>query len=396
VTISRIWVVMAKEVIDNIRDRRSITMAAIYPIIGPTLLGILLGFAQQMFRVDSATVERPPMELAVSGAEYAPDLVRFLEDNNVKVVLPPANISEAVRNSQTDLAIVVPEEFGSEFAAERPATVKVIINATRLGTVMAISKVIDVLRRYNQAVGKERLEARGLTAEFSQAIKIQSVNVGQSRSLAGFFLNMIPPFVIFTIFIGGVYLALDTTSGERERGSLEPLLTNPLARWEFMLGKVGAAFVFTLAAVIIQLIAFKVMFELVIEEDFGVRINPGVLVFAKILLISIPMMVLAVTIQIIVASITRSFKETQTYLGLLPLIPSIPGMVLVFVTVTAHLWLMSIPFFSQVVIIGQLVRGDPVSMANVVMSAGSTLLVAVGMLFIAGRLYSREQLLFTA
>ena len=140
----------------------------------------------------------------------------------------------------------------------------------------------------------------------------------------------------------------------------------------------------------------RLMFELVIEEDFGVNINPDVFVFVNILLISIPMMVFAVTVQIIIATVTRSFKETQTYLGLLPLIPSVPGMVLVFVAVSPHLWIMTIPFFSQVVLIGQLVRGDPVSMANAAVSVGSTLLLSVAMLFLAGRLYSREQLLFSA
>ncbi len=393
---ARVWVVLAKEVMDNLRDRRSITMAAIYPVIGPTLLGILLGFAQQMFRVDVPKADAPPMELAVSGAERAPGLVSFLEERNVEVVPPPADVKRSVRNSRIPLVIVVTEGYDADLAAERPATIHVVINATRLGTVVMISQVVDLLRRYNQSRAKRRLEARGLTTEFSQAIRIRSINVGRSRSLAGFFLNMIPPFVIFTIFIGGVYLALDTTSGERERGSLEPLLTNPLARWEFMLGKVGAAFVFTLVAVLIQLIAFKVMFELVIEEDFGVNINPDVFVFVKILLISIPMMVFAVTVQIIIATVTRSFKETQTYLGLLPLIPSVPGMVLVFVAVSPHLWIMTIPFFSQVVLIGQLVRGDPVSMANAAVSVGSTLLLSVAMLFLAGRLYSREQLLFSA
>lgn len=394
--IAGVWVVLAKEVIDNLRDRRSITMAAIYPVIGPTLLGILLGFAQEMFRVDQPTTETPPMEVAVSGAERAPGLVSFLEERHVKVVPPPAEVERAVRDNRLPLVVVVTEDFSADLAAERPATVHVVINATRIGTVVMISQVVDLLRRYNQSLAKQRLEARGLTTEFSQAIRIKSINVGKSRSLAGFFLNMIPPFVIFTIFIGGVYLALDTTSGERERGSLEPLLTNPLARWEFMLGKVGAAFVFTLVAVIIQLIAFKVMFELVIEEDYGVGINPDVFVFLNILLVSIPMMVFAVTVQIIIATVTRSFKETQTYLGLLPLIPSVPGMVLVFVAVSANLWMMTIPFFSQVVLIGQLVRGDPVSMVNVAVSVGSTLLLSVAMLFLAGRLYGREQLLFSA
>ncbi len=93
---------------------------------------------------------------------------------------------------------------------------------------------------------------------------------------------------------------------------------------------------------------------------------------------------------------TRSFKETQTYLGLLPLIPSMPGLVLVFVAIKANLWMMSVPTFSQVVLIGALVRGEPVSGANVLMSVFATSVVALGLLTIAGRRYNREELMFSA
>ena len=392
---TRIWIVFAKEVVDNIRDRRSISMAAIYPLMGPVLLGAFLGFTQQMFRPDQPG-ERPPIDLAVQGAAYAPHLISFLEENNVRLMPAPEDVRRAVRFGQTDLALVIPEEYRESFAAQKRATVQLIINATRLATVMNISRTVGMLRRYSVEVSTARLTSRGIGREIAEPLNIESVNVGKARSLAGFLLNMIPPFIIFTIFIGGVYLALDTTSGERERGSLEPLLINPLARWEFMMGKVWAAFLFTVVAVIIQLVAFKLMFELVVQEDYGVRASPAPIVFIKMFLVSVPMMLLAVSVQVIIAAVTRSFKETQTYLGLLPLIPSAPGMVLVFMSVKAQLWMMSIPAFSQAVLMGELVRGDPVLVENVVASVGATTLVAIGLLFIAGRLYSREELLFSA
>jgi len=393
--LSGVWVVFAKEALDNLRDRRSITMATIYPVIGPLLLGILLGFAQAMFK-PAKPGEDVPVELAVEGQEHAPGLIGFMAAKGVVAVAPPADMERAVRDGSAPLVMVISPDYGRNFAQERPAEVTLVVNATRLSTVMMISRTIGLLRAYGREISGERLSSRGVSSGVANPIKIVNFNVGKSRSLAGFFLNMIPPFVIFTIFIGGVYLALDTTSGERERGSLEPLLINPLARWEFMLGKVMAALAFTIGAVIIQLFAFKVMFELVIDKDLGIQVEPSAMVFVKIFLVALPIMVLAVALQVIVAAMTRSFKETQTYLGLLPLIPSLPGLVLVFVAIKANLWMMSIPTFSQVVLIGELVRGDPVSGANVLMSALSTLVVALGLLVIAGRLYSREELLFSA
>ncbi len=392
---SRVWVVFAKEAVDNIRDRRSIAMAAIYPVIGPMMLGLLLGFAQHMFRPDQPG-QRTALDIAVVGAENAPGLIGFLEQRGVRILPPPADPLRDVRYGALDVALIIPEAYSGSFAAERPATVQLVINATRLSTVMSISRAIGLLRSYGREVGTWRLEARGIAPRIADAIRIDSVNVGKARSLAGFFLNMIPPFLIFTIFIGGVYLALDTTSGERERGSLEPLLTNPLARWEFMLGKVMAAFLFTVVAVIIQLFAFALMFSLVLDTQLGLDFSPGLGAFTLMLLLSMPVMLLAVALQVIVAAMTRSFKETQTYLGLLPLIPAVPGIILVFVSIRAELWMMSIPTFSQVVLIGQLVRGDPITLANAVASVGATLIVSAALLVIAGRLYSREELLFSA
>ncbi len=393
--LSDIWVVFAKEVVDNLRDRRSITMAAIYPVIGPLLLGVMLAFAQNMFRPDKAG-EPTPFELAVEGQEYAPELMSFLEGEGVVPTPAPPDMERAVREGITPLVVVILPDYVQSFAEERTATITIVVDATQLSTVMTISRTLGLLRAYGRDVSNERMHLRGVSSGVANPIKIENRNVGKTRSLAGFFLNMIPPFLIFTIFIGGVYLALDTTSGERERGSLEPLLINPLARWEFMMGKVFAALAFTIGAVIIQLIAFKIMFELVIDKDLGVRVDPEPVVFVKILLVALPMMLLAVALQIIVAAMTRSFKETQTYLGLLPLIPSLPGLVLVFVAVKGHLWMMSIPTFSQVVLIAELVRGDPVSSANVLVSVVTTLAIAGGMLVIAGRLYGREELLFSA
>ncbi len=391
------WFVMVKEVVDNMRDRRSIMMSAVYPVIGPIILGLLLAFPQNMFKPTPGPRQKvKSIGAPIQGAEHAPGLLEYLAKHNVKVTEAPKDVRRAVRENRLPFAIVVPEGFRETYESQKPAHIDLVVNANRLGTVVSSSRVIGKLRGYGRMLTERRMERLGIAKEVLQAVRIDTVNVGQVRSLAAFFLHMIPPFVIFTIFVGGVYLALDTTSGERERGSLEPLLVNPLARWEFMLGKAGAAMVFTMAAVVIQLISFKIAFEVVLEKGSGVVVDTSGFLFVKIFLISLPIMVMAVAMQVIVASITKSFKETQTYLGLLPLVPSAPGMVLVFVSVTVSFGVMLIPFFSQVVIIGQYVRGYEVPLGHVAVATISTLIIAGLLLYFAARLYSREQLLFTA
>ncbi len=385
-----VWIVFLKESVDNLRDRRSLFLALIYPVIGALLLGMLVSFVGGMFRGQAST----SLSLPVDGADRAPALMAYLADKGIVIREAPDNPRRAVRNGKADAVLVIPHGHAEDFAAQRPADLNMVINATRLTTVIKVSRVVEILRAYDRDVGKARLMGRGVAPEVASPLNIRSINVGRSRNLAGFFLNMLPPFIIFTIFVGGVYLAIDTTSGERERGSLEPLLANPVARWEFMLGKAMATFAFTLTAVVVQLLAFKIMFELVAAGEYGIKISPDLSAFIAVALLCLPLIGFAVSLQIIVATVSRSYKETQTYLGLLPLLPSLPGMILVFVPVKAQIWMMTIPTFGQILLIGRLMRQEQAALSHVVVSVTATTLVAAVLLFMAARLYDRDRMLF--
>lgn len=388
--VRNVSIVFIKESIDNLRDRRSLILALIYPVIGALLLGMLVSFVGSMFRGQSYR----SLSLPVEGADQAPELMNFLAANGVNIRLAPIDPRQAVRDGTADAVLVIPDGHAKSFAAKRPATLNMVVNATRLSTVIKVSRVVEILRDYGRQVGQARLRDHGIEPEIASPLDLHSINVGRSRNLAGFFLNMLPPFIIFTIFVGGVYLAIDTTSGERERGSLEPLLANPVARWEFMLGKALATFAFTLTAVLVQLLAFKIMFEWVAAGEFGIKINPDVTAFIGVALLCLPLIGFAVALQIIVATVSRSYKETQTYLGLLPLIPSLPGMILVFVPVKAQIWMMAIPTFGQILLIGRIMRQEPVVWLNVAVSMGTTSLITALLLYGAARLYNRDQMVF--
>ncbi|MDP6876436.1 MAG: ABC transporter permease [Alphaproteobacteria bacterium] len=385
-----IWVVFAKESIDNLRDRRSLFLALIYPVIGALLLGLLVSFVGGMFRGQSDSA----LFLHVAGADEAPELMAHLTLEGVAIRPAPVNPQRAVRTGLADAVLVVPDGHADEFADQRPAPLNMVVNATRLSTVIKVSRVVEILRNFSRDVGQKRLRDHGINPDVASPLEIRSINVGRSRNLAGFFLNMLPPFIIFTIFVGGVYLAIDTTSGERERGSLEPLLANPVARWQFMLGKALATFLFTPTAVVVQLLAFKIMFEVIAAGEYGIKLNPDISAFISVALICLPLIGFAVALQIIVATVSRSYKETQTYLGLLPLLPSLPGMILVFVPIKAQIWMMMIPTFGQILLIGRLMRQEPPIWMHIAVSVTATSLVTAILLYGAAYLYNRDRMIF--
>jgi sodium transport system permease protein len=159
-----------------------------------------------------------------------------------------------------------------------------------------------------------------------------------------------------------------------------------------MLGKFLAALLFTAVAVTVQLIAFSVIFDWVGGAGFAQSLDAPVVL--GIILLSLPLMMVAVGVQFIIAISTHSFKEAQTYLGLIPLVPAIPGMVLVFAPVRTHDWMMAVPVFSQTLLLGRIMRDEAVSAVNVLVSMGFTTAAALVLLALAARLYEREKLIF--
>jgi len=384
-----IAIVFQKEVKDNLRDRRSLALAFLYPLLGPILLGILINLVGGVTRLDP----NQGFALAIVGAEQAPALVDHLKELGVTLRPPPADPHIAVRRGQEGVVLVIPQNFQARLAAGKTADLEVLVDSSRLAGLLAATRTIEAVNAFGRQEGAKRLSRHGLEPDAALPLKVKTVNLATRANFADFFLFMVPPFLIFTVFIGGVYLAIDSTAGERERGSLEPLFANPLPRAGFMLGKYLAALFFTLMAVVVQLAAFKLMFVSVGAGSGFARVL-GAGDTLAILAVAAPLAALAVAVQVIIATASRSFKEAQTYLGLLPLAPAMPGLALVFLPLVPQGWMMAVPTFGQTLLFGQLVRGEPIQAAHALIAGAVTLVLALLLLALAARLYEREELIF--
>ncbi|HXQ49760.1 MAG TPA: ABC transporter permease [Stellaceae bacterium] len=384
---STVAIVFMKEMLDNLRDRRSIAMAMIYPLIGPILLGLMITFVAGSLKV----VPGRGVEILAVGADNAPDFERYLRAHGATLKPAPDDTADAVRNGAVPFVLILPKKQASPVD---PIEVRLLIDASRLTSVVPIAQMMDLLHGYEREETAARLKALGVAPDVMVPLHIQQENVGRTMSLGATFLNMMPPFIIFTLFLGGIYLTLDTTSGERERGSFEPLMINPVSRSEVLTGKFCAAIVFTLWAFTVQMFSFWIMTRLVPRESLGLITLPGAARLALLLPVCLPLAFFAVAAQLVIASMTRSLKEAQTYMGLLPLVPAIAAMLLSFAPVELHSVLAAIPTFGQTVLMGQVVRGEAMSWSMISIAAFATLAVSMLLLALAFRLYEREQILF--
>jgi len=387
----RVGVVFAKEATDNLRDRRSLGSAVLGALLGPVLILILLlVLGKALFNQGEK-----PLELPVQGAENAPNLIHFLEQNNVHIRPAPADPQAAVRNGDVEAVLIIPADYGDAFTSGRPAMVQALYDSSRTSAQPTYSRLSSLLEAYSRQVGALRLQARGISPAVTVGLAVVKVDVATPQSQVLIFLNMLPYLLMFTIFSGGAGVIIDATAGERERNSLEPLLINPVARREFVAGKLLASLPFAFAAVLLSLSAFGIIFNAIpMEEIIGFQMSIDVRGLGVIFLICLPMVLLASAIQMIIATFARSFKEAQTYVGFLPLVPALPGIGLAFLPVKPALWTMLIPTFGQQILINQVMRGEMVSALNVGVSVAVTLVLAVVLTGVAVRLYEREQILF--
>jgi sodium transport system permease protein len=380
--------VARKELRDHLRDRRSVSSALLFPLLGPAIFAMTFTLIARWTRPDKV------IELPVAGRENAPGLVAFLERYGAKVSDAPPDYEAKVREGSLDAVLVVEPDFKKKFASGEPAKVRLVLDSSRSSAQVGQRRARILLDRYGGSVGAGRLIARGVSPEVAMPLRVEDKDLATPEKQGATLLNMIPIFLVLSAFLGAMNVAIDVTAGERERGSLEPLLLNPVSRLCFVAGKWIATVLAAFAAVFVSLGAFYAVVHQVPLQDLGVKASFGAREVAGILLCVLPLAPLAAALQMLVATYARSFKEAQTYLQLFTIVPMVPAMLIAIHPVKTEAWMMLVPVFAQDLLIGEVMRGEPVSWAWYGIAAAAALAVTAAGLVATARLFAREKIVF--
>jgi sodium transport system permease protein len=385
--------VFRKEVIDNFRDRRTLASALLMgPLFGPLLFAFVINLSIEQSLSDLDT----KMELPVIGSERAPNLMRYLESANIDVVSGPDSREaaiDAVKTGVHDLVVIIPEKFGEQLVDAIPARVELISDQANTQADREARRARRALIGYSQELASARLAARGVSPLVLRPINIDDVDVSTPSGRSGVLLGMLSYFFIFALLMGGMYLAIDATAGERERGSLEPLLSLPVARDQLIYGKIAATCVFMALSLTLSLCSFYVALKFMPLQELGMTPNfgPDVLLFAFLLLA--PFILLGAAIMTLVASFTKSYKEAQTWLSIVLIAPTLPILIVSILTLRPRLEFMFVPSLSQHLLLVDMIKNEPLNLLHVTISVTSTLVFGALLTWLCARLYRREGLL---
>jgi len=386
------WIILKKEVLDNLRDRRTLTTMGVSIIIGPAILFGFLWFAEKTVKQETDLVTATAVELPVLGSEHAPNLMNWLRQNNIEIVDAPQNPEQHILDGTIKVILVIEDDYATAFNKSKSAPLR-LIHDSSLGELEKISfnLVRRAIHRYSAMLGSLRLQARGISPQITQPIRVNISDVASPAARNAQILNMMPYLIIIFIMAGGMYLAIDTTAGERENGSLEPLLTLPVNRKTILMAKLCATVVYSALTFLLVLLGLTLAFEYAPIDSINVSIS--MVQVAIVFLTCLPFVFVASALMVLVASFTRSYKEAQSYLSMVMLVPSLPLVVLGFLSPAPSVSNMWIPSLSQGLIIIETLKGEAISSPLIGLSMLASMVFAVLLATVAVKLYQREKIL---
>jgi sodium transport system permease protein len=378
-----------KEVIENLRDRKTVINALVMgPLFGPVFFVMMMSF---IINKQLEGAERPLM-VPVVGAEHAPNLVDWLRTQGVVVEPAPASPETAVREREARVVLTIPAAYPEAWKRGETAPLELVFDSSDQDSRAPVRRLSGLLEGYGRQQTALRIAARGLHPSLLRPIDIGERDLASGQQRAGQLLSFLPYLLVLGAFLGGMYLAIDTTAGERERQSLEPLLASPATRAQIVLGKLGATAAFAMTSMMLSLLAFAIAFRFVPLERLGMNVDFGAGLILGAGLLMVPLVLCFAALQTIVAAYAKSYREAQTYLSLLMLLPMIPSVMLMINPMKAELWMAAVPLLSQNVLVMEIARGETVELLRFALSFGASLALALVLSLVAVRIYHREQL----
>ncbi|CAN5137163.1 ABC transporter permease [soil metagenome] len=382
--------VFRKELRDTIRDRRAIMTVLVSSVLmGPLAMLLVARF------VGGLEEKNARREVSVINESHAPGFVNFIQRQGYAIKHPPADFEARMKVGSFEGAVIrIPDDFDEQIARGRTISVDLVYDASQKSGSGQTNAATRLLRGYSQELGSLRLIARGVSPKLMHAVDINEVDLATTQSRGAQLLFLIPMFALFACMTGAITVAIDVTAGERERGSLEPLLMNPVSITALVAGKWAVVALYGCAVVVLTLTGFVVAMQFVTQETVIALFQFGAREFAVFGSLLLPFAGLAASALMLVAAYGRTFKEAQTYASYLYMIVALVPTFTTLMSIEPAFWQSLVPALGQQLTMGRATRGEAISALDIVVPGAVCLVGALICLALLGRLLRNEKVVF--
>ncbi len=348
--------VWRKEMKDALRDKRSLRLAFLPPLYFAAIFVAGVFFAlklQSDNRVDGTT----QIPVVIQGSEYLPELADWLAEQGAVIEHVTDDAYARVEKGDAQFALIIPPDVVEQRTRGKALTLWLVYDASNQKVHARLHFVRGQVQAWSQRTGSLNLLARGIAPEVGITLQLRESNVADDQKMSIFLLGSLPMILVLSVFVASIGFSADMTAGERERRSMEALLITPASSLAIMLGKWLTSLSLTLAVMLTTVLLLWLALVLLPFNELGLRVDVGAGTILWILLALMPLMLLAVGLQLAIAIFARSFKDAQTYVGLIMLIPMIPGFYILFNPGVYAGWFTWVPLLGQQVVIRDLLVG---------------------------------------
>lgn len=375
---NHITILVRKELIDAIRDKRSVMAGLYYALFTPILVAVV-------FTAIINKVTNPEdIEITITNSTAASELTNYLSNRGITHGTDPTSLKK--------IELVISSDFAEQLNNAKPAEVTLIADRSDDNLRSAISRIQGALRGYSSEIASLRLIARGVSPTVIQPLKIHVQDQATSYSKGGQLLGMVILTIVLSVFISGMNLAIDTSAGERERNSLALLLSHPVSVRQLVLSKTLAVSTFGVLGLILVMLVSKIVYPFVPWQELGFSINISLQFMLATLLVSSTVAIFAASMQLFVSFMAKSFKEAQTYLTFVIFVPmAMSYAVTLDFAVDELRWA---PVSGQLQALIDLAKGKEIPLLQLAVSCLSTLMLSFALIFGMERLLKSEKIVF--
>jgi len=385
---SRLKAVFKKEFKDSIRDRRALMMSMLPALLAPLLMTFMLHM------VAKTKISTEDLTVRVIGQQNAPDLISYLKNKNIKFLEYTGKPKQDIQSETIKLVMEIPDDYAEKFAKSEPTSVYLHSDSSLIKSKAEAFRIHRLIQAYGNSIGAMRLMVRGINPNIARAVVVKDKDYSTDASRAGQILAVLQMFILLAAFFGSAPTAIDTTAGERERKSLEPLLVHPVSSMQILLGKYFTVVSFGLLATIIAVVMTSISLSFVSLKTLGVDPKLTFDMQINMILLLIPMALFAAALQMLTSLFAKSFKEAQSYLGFISFIPMGVVVATMLSSAKGASWMYLVPVLGQQQLLSEVLRGEGMDMVNFTLISGITILLTFVIVVVLARLFRSERVVY--
>lgn len=376
-----------KELKEAFRDKRALMVALSMGVLLPVMIMVM---SKVMIK---EAVDNPPIYVKFTGEEYAPKLIKAFKDANI-LSFKDVPEDEQRNWNERNIDFIIPDSFAQDMSDGKPIEIILRAEYGEKSLASPLRRIRDVVRDYSRAIGFKRLLVRGIDVKLLQPVNLQEQDTSLPTSNAVMISLVLGMYLMMGAFMSGLSISIDSSAGERERNVLEMLLCQPVSTAKIVLAKLFCSSIIAIISITLMLTLTSFSMNFVDLAKIGATFNIDIMTTLTLMLLLIPICFLASSLQLFFAFQAKTFKEAQSTVTMLIMLPSFVPMAMMMMD-DKPAWTEWMPISGQSLLMEDIFKGLPVDWMVLLVTSAATIALTAGLVFTLAKKLTSEKVVMS-